>query len=160
MAVFAAFADGVPPAEARRESFAAEPWTGWAYCDDGGRFLHCAITRLYDDGVRLILSLTAEGALTVNLLGRDWQLRPGGRYRVGLALDDKWRQELIAEAPRERLLMIRLPDGTDIVGHLRRAYALTVDDGFERRAFDLKGTSKALPRLQACVRERARQAIP
>ena len=142
-------------AAARREAFEAGDWTGWAFFNEAGRFRHCAITQRHEDGVRLFFSLTGNREFALGLMKPDWQLKERGRYKVRLAIDAFWERSIVAEAPGERLLLVPLPFERDFLHTLRRAYTLTVDDGFTPREFALRGTWEALPKLEACVKARA-----
>ncbi len=146
------FGAGAAP---RREAFEAGDWTGWAFFNEAGRFRHCAITQRHEDGVRLFFSLTGKREFALGLMKPDWQLKKRGHYKVRLAIDAFWERSIVAEAPRERLLLIPLPFEPEFLHTLRRAYTLTVDDGFTPREFALRGTWDALPRLEACVKARA-----
>lgn len=143
------------PAEAgTRQKFWAGTWSGWAYSNDSGGFLHCGVSRLYPDGIRLVLSLSAARIFTLSLIRRDWRLERGAKYQVTVVIDDFWRREILAEAPRERLLMIPLPYDKSLVQFLRRAITLTIHDGQSPHDFALAGSSAALSRLEACVEAR------
>ncbi len=144
------------PAEAgTRQKFWAGTWSGWAYTGDSGGFLHCAVSRVYPDGMRLVFSLTEARVFALSLIQRDWRLESGAKYRVTVAIDEFWRREILAEAPRERLLMIPLPYEKSLLQFLNRAITLTIHDGQSPHDFALAGSSAALRRLQACVEDRA-----
>ena len=145
------------PAEAgTRQKIWAGTWTGWAYTGDGGGLLHCAVSRLYPDNMRLVLSLTAARVFALSLINRDWRLEVGAKYRVTVGIDEFWRREILAEAPRERLLMIPLPYEKSLLEFLRRAGTLTIHDGQSPHDFALAGSSAALSRLEACVEARVK----
>jgi hypothetical protein len=138
------------------EQFQAEDWAGLAYADDAsGAFHNCIVFSGYQNGVTLMMIRTVENDWTVAFAHDDWQLTPGGSYRLQYKVD----RRRAVRVPAQSLSAGQLSVADDrLIDQIRRGRQLTVTFDGTEYVFELSNSGKALKAAQDCV-ERHRGTV-
>ena len=163
-AVFGAVALGVAapaairPAAAQDDAQAealaidVQGWTGGAFGrEDTQAFSHCGISREFDNGVTVVVSMNAEFAVNIAFANADWALEPEVEGPAGLSVDGSVNRRLGGLAANPTVFLVPLGADDPFVEALRRGLNLRVDIPPGRFDIPLTGTAASLSQLRDCV---------
>jgi hypothetical protein len=130
-------------------------WVGGAYSsDETGRFSHCAASAPYRNGVNLLFMVNRQYEWGVGFLSPKFSLTKGRTIRVGLALDESREEIVNAYAVDTNFVRISLSPTSNLFKRFMRGNILRLAASDQSYRFDLQDTSRLLPFLLKCVRDR------
>lgn len=133
-------------------------WLAGAYSDDQtGRFSHCAASVDYKNGAFLLFSVNRQYQWSVGFVASELGVLKNDTLSVKLGLDDSADDTVQAHAISKNVLSVSLSPSSDLFKRFMRANLLrlssTPQTSFAYQ-FNLQDTSKLLPYLLKCVRDR------
>ncbi len=127
-------------------------WSGGAYTDDRtGAFTHCSAGVAYDSGVNLFVLVTAHHRWWLGFINPKWSFAANEKASVRLRLDGGTPFERLATVPNAQLLLVPLPDSSDLIDAFRHSSELALDTKGHALLFKLKETPGMMDRLAGCV---------
>lgn len=151
-------AAGAPPGpgapDDRADEFRVGPWFGEAYSDEDGRFAACMVSGP-EDGPVLLLFTRSRIGFEIGLQNDSWALADGARYPVSVAVDNRWRADLQAQAIGSGSIVIGLDGEPAAINHLRFGNRLTITAARQEFRFGLTGSNAAIGALSDCYTVRA-----
>ena len=127
-------------------------WSGGAYTDDRtGAFTHCSAGVAYDSGVNLFVLVTAHHRWWLGFINPKWSFAANEKALVRLRLDGGMPFERLATVPNAQLLLVPLPDSSDLIDAFRHSSELALDTNGHVLLFKLKETPGMIDRLAGCV---------
>lgn len=143
-------ASSAPAAEIGGSGFSSGNWSGEAYAE-GDAFSYCAISTPYRSGIRLHFAIDKDYLWRMGLSHQDWGMQPGGTLPLRYQIDRNGVNTGEARVVDAKFLMVELPAREEVFNQFRRGRQLNVEAGDQLYSFELKGTSRALSRVLACV---------
>lgn len=135
--------------------FKVGSWSGGAYSDDATRrFSHCAISAPYDHGVMLFFLVNREYQWAVAFSSPRFSLRVGQNHRVMISLDNGDADEVQLFGIKRDLARVNLAPNSALFKKFMRAGTMRLTANDSVYDFILHDTSRALPELLKCVRDR------
>lgn len=131
--------------------FSSGVWSGGAYKDDNGNFSHCYAGAQYESGISLVIGLTHNNDINIVLLNSSWELQKNDIYRVSLSVDKKNLGNYSATAAEKNGLLIEIGNKNYVYNYLKHGNTLIVSAEKQDFYFSLKGSNKALSKVQECV---------
>ena len=132
-------------------SFSYGDWAGGAYRLDNGSFSHCHVATVYENGIVLAIALTDENEINLLIVKESWNLPLDQSFEVSLSLDGKSLGKFYAIANNNSSLQIDIGNDAEIFNKLRLGTKLVYEGENENLSFSLKGTNKALGKVEECV---------
>lgn len=130
-------------------------WSGGAYSDDSTRrFSHCAVSAPYTHGVTLFFVVNRNYQWAVAFSSPRFNLRVGENHRVMISLDNGDADEVQLYGLKRDLARVNLAPNSALFKKFMRAGAMRLTANDSVYDFTLHDTSRALPELLKCVRER------
>lgn len=127
-------------------------WSGGAYTDDRtGAFTHCSAGVAYDSGVNLFVLVTANYRWWLGFINPKWSFPTDGKTAVRLRLDTGAPFDRLATVPNPQLLLVPLPDSSDLIDAFRHGSELALDTDGRALFFKLRETAGMMDRLTGCV---------
>lgn len=117
-----------------------------------GSFKMCGASVEYDNNLHLILLRNPADRVQMVLGIPGAQMPTGQRAPVKLSIDGKINRELGAVVSQPNALAIGLGDDAEVLKGLTSGNVLTLEVPGDVAAFQLKGTTKAMNDLTACVK--------
>ncbi len=139
-----------------RYAFTSGNWKGTAYYTNG-RFTHCQMSASYRNGSKLIFGLETNRSMSVGIINKRWNLTPGAREEVRIAVDGRTALWSTAKVLRSYHIATFFKADSRIYTMLRRGRGLVISAGGTRLSYSLRGTSRALLRLLDCTIAGARE---
>jgi hypothetical protein len=141
------------PAATIRE-FKIAGWHAGAYTGNSREFNHCAASARYNSGVTVIFSIDRTFHWSMGFYHPQWRLNPGSTFDIAFKVDDE--QPILARARAIGLGQVSVPllDSAELFKKFQHGYQLRVAAANQVFTFNLSGTSKLLPALLDCARNR------
>lgn len=135
-----------------RETFEVGDWSGQAqYVDGGKRFDVCLVWADYDTG-RTLAFMRKDDGFSVIISDAGAQLEQYSLYPLTLTIDRLWSEHLTSRAVLHSLV-VEFGQDARVWDAFRRGRLLTVVNVTHRFVMSLKGSARALTRLERCYRE-------
>ena len=133
-------------------SIDVQGWVGGAFGrEDTQAFSHCGISRPFDNGVTVIISMNEEFATNIALNNPEWSLTPEEQSVIELRVDQTLGRQLGAIAAGPNILVIPTGPDEELIEALRRGLQLSIATPAGNYDFPLTGTSNSLRLLRECV---------
>ncbi|HTV44913.1 MAG TPA: hypothetical protein VMF05_06320 [Stellaceae bacterium] len=133
-------------------AFARGLWSGGAYTDDRtGEFTHCSAGVAYDSGINLFVLVTAAHHWWLGFIDPQWTFAAKASLEVELRFDRGIPVPRGAMLPRDDLLLVPLPDNSNLVETFRNSTRLTLVAQGEAYRFKLADVPAVLDALSGCV---------
>jgi len=130
-------------------------WVGGSFTNDQtGQFSHCVVTAHYGSGVDMHVSVTAGGEWLLGFSHPNWSLIVGKSMPVDLTFDGSGPVRVYALPKTRQFAVIGMPIDGELIRAFRAAQIMTAYAEGSRFQFKLTGTSRMLPALVDCVRNR------
>ena len=127
-------------------------WSGGSYFDDKtGAFSHCSTGTRYNSGVYFLIFVGKTFTWSLGFANPAWNLTPEQKVPLLFIFDGKRKFNLIATASRSDMVLIPMPNTSDLINTFRRSYSLSVFAQGNEFKFNLDGTSRVMPALVNCV---------
>jgi hypothetical protein len=128
-------------------------WSGGAYTDDRtGAFTHCSAGVAYDSGINVFVLITGDHHWWLGFVDPQWAWSPMQKLKVELRLDKRAPFARLATVPSGQLLLVPLPQDSQLIAALRHVSQLTLIAQGEWFRFKLDDASAVLDKLTSCVR--------
>ncbi len=140
-----AHADTIPGSR-----FAHGNWKGNAFTDRNG-FSHCAVSASYRSGVSLHFAIDRKYKWRIGFSNPEWNMTKGNTFAIRYRIDRHPVISSNAKVISPTFAMAELIAKNRIFNQFRRGRTLRVEAGNNVYPFSLKGTSRALKTVLACV---------
>jgi hypothetical protein len=128
-------------------------WSGGAYTDDRtGGFSHCSAGVVYDSGTSMFVVSTEAHGWWLGFTNSQWTLTLSGSIPVKLQFDGRPAVEVFATVANAQLLLVPIPEDSQLIDTFRRSSKLTVTAQERSFSLNLGGTSTVMSELTNCVR--------
>ncbi len=127
-------------------------WQGGAFGrQDNHQFSHCGISRAFENGVTMMISMNPEFLVNIGLVNPRWTLTENQQSVARIEIDGGYERQFPAVAAGRNVLVIPTGNTPELIENLRRRNTLTITTGQGPLSFPLRGTSQSLERLRGCV---------
>lgn len=158
--VAAAFMSGQMARGAEMRHFQVAHWSAGAYTNDStGAFSHCAASAVYRSDIGLMFSINRDFHWSMGLFGADWRLPVGTRYPVAYSVDQLPPTRATALAILPNTILVALADSSTLFQQFQKGYVLHIATPKRVFSFNLTSTSKLLPVLLECARNRGKREV-
>jgi hypothetical protein len=130
-------------------------WQAGAYTGKTSReFTHCAASAHYNSGITALFSINRTFHWTMGFYHPQWRLNVGSTFNIAFKVDDE--QPIFATATAIGINQVSVPllDSAELFKKFQHGYQLRVAAANQVFTFNLTGTSKLLPALLECARNR------
>jgi hypothetical protein len=154
-AIFLVITSSNPSSAAKLRSFKIAAWEGGAYSAVGSReFNHCAASASYNSGILVTFAVDRNFRWSMGFYHPQWRLQLGSTFDVAFKVDDEQVIFATAKTIGPHQVEVLLLDSAELFRRFQRGYMLRVAAANQVFTFNLTGTSKLLPVLLECAKNR------